>query len=197
MCQFIETIQINKGVVRNVKYHNLRMNMVRKDMFGLAQPIDLTDYIDCSISDDVVKCRVVYDSEVRNVSYAPYVMRKVNTLKIVYDNEIDYHYKSINRDCLTSLYAGRGDNDDVLIIRNLLITDTSIANVALEKDGCWYTPTLPLLKGTQRAALLDNGIVKERDICVDDVYSFSCIAIFNAMIEFGSLVLDINRDTIR
>ena len=40
------------------------------------------------------------------------------------------------------------------------------------------------------------GTLKERDTPADDVYSYSRIALFNAMIDFGALVLDINRDTI-
>ena len=197
MCRFIETIRIRKGMVCNLVYHNLRMNRVRREVFGLTQPLDLADYIDCKLSDDVVKCRVVYDAEVCEVSYAPYLMRRIDTLKLVYDDEIDYRYKSTDRTSLNSLYACRGDEDDVLIVRNRLLTDISIANVALEKDGNWYTPASPLLKGTQRAALLNEGIVKEQDILVDDLYSFTRIAVFNAMIEFGSLVLDINPATIR
>lgn len=70
---------------------------------------------------------------------------------------IDYRYKSTDRKELEALYALRGNQDDVLIVRNNLLTDTSIANVALEKEGVWYTPRTPLLKGTKRALLLEQG----------------------------------------
>ena len=85
---------------------------------------------------------------------------------------------------------------DVLIVRNNLLTDTSIANVALEKEGVWYTPRTPLLKGTKRALLLEQGVLTECDIPSDEISSYSHIALFNAMIDFQSLVLEINRDTV-
>ena len=85
---------------------------------------------------------------------------------------------------------------DVLIVRNNLLTDTSIANVALEKEGVWYTPRTPLLKGTKRALLLEQGVLTECDIPSDVISSYSPIALFNAMIDFQSLVLEINRDTV-
>jgi len=94
------------------------------------------------------------------------------------------------------LQALRGNQDDVLIVRNNLLTDTSIANVALEKEGVWYTPRTPLLKGTKRALLLEQGVLTECDIPSDEISSYSHIALFNAMIDFQSLVLEINRDTV-
>ena len=95
-----------------------------------------------------------------------------------------------------ALRALRGNQDDVLIVRNNLLTDTSIANVALEKEGVWYTPRTPLLKGTKRALLLEQGVLTECDIPSDEISSYSHIALFNAMIDFQSLVLEINRDTV-
>ena len=44
MCRFIETIQIGKGIVQNIHYHNQRMNNTRKEIFGLTEPLDLLDY---------------------------------------------------------------------------------------------------------------------------------------------------------
>ena len=110
--------------------------------------------------------------------------------------EDDYHYKSTNRKELEALYVLRGNQDDILIVRNHFLTDTSIANVALEKEGAWYTPAAPLLKGTKRAWLLEQKLLRECDIPADDIYSYSRIALFNAMIDFGSLILDINQNTI-
>ena len=78
----------------------------------------------------IVKCRIVYEKEIKEIVYAPYSMREIDTLRIVYSDGINYTYKSTDREELNRLYVGRGDADDVLIVRNELITDTSIANVA-------------------------------------------------------------------
>ena len=105
-------------------------------------------------------------------------------------------YRELTGQELEALRALRGNQDDVLIVRNNLLTDTSIANVALEKEGVWYTPRTPLLKGTKRALLLEQGVLTECDIPSDEISSYSHIALFNAMIDFQSLVLEINRDTV-
>ena len=64
---------------------------------------------------------------------------------------------------LNSLFQIRQDKDDILIVKNGLLTDTSIANIALYDGNDWYTPLHPLLKGTKRAELLDKGVLKEKN----------------------------------
>ena len=41
------------------------------------------------------------------------------------------------------------EQDEILITRNGLLTDTSIANIALFNGKEWHTPKHPLLKGVQ------------------------------------------------
>lgn len=197
MCRFIETIQIRKGIVQNIHYHNQRMNNTRKEIFGLTEPLDLLDYIDVSQIGDCVKCRVIYGEEIQEVTYAAYTMRPVHSLRLVYSDLIEYQYKSLDREALNELFSLRDTQDDILIVKNNFLTDTSIGNIALEKAGIWYTPASPLLKGTKRAALLDKGVLQEKEITVDEIYLYSHMMIFNAMIDFGSLPLEINVDTIR
>ena len=82
----------------------------------------------------------------------------------------------------------REEGDDILIIKDLLVTDTSIANIAFETSGGeWITPKNPLLKGTTRARLLDEGKLKEADIRVHELRSFTKVALLNAMIDFDVL----------
>ena len=79
------------------------------------------------------------------------------------------------------------ENDDILIVRRGLLTDTSIANIALFDGKDWFTPKLPLLRGTCRTALIDNGIIKEKDIRPEELSSYSFVRLFNAMIKWGAL----------
>ena len=84
---------------------------------------------------------------------------------------------------LNKLYEKCQDADDILIVKKGYLTDTSIANIALF-DGEWKTPKYPLLKGTTRQRLLDNGKIHEDDIKVQDIGRFSKVALLNAMIDF-------------
>lgn len=140
------------------------------------------------------KCRVLYGREIEEITYAPYQMREVSSLRLIAADAVDYTYKSTNRDELNALYARRGVADDVLIVKNGYLTDTSIANVALydEKMKMWCTPSRPLLRGTRRAELMDKKIIVERDIPQVHLGEYSKIMLFNAMIDWGRIVLPID-----
>ncbi len=76
--------------------------------------------------------------------------------------------------------------EEILIIKKGLVTDTSYTNVALLKDEKWYTPAEPLLRGTQRAKLISEGKIIEQTIHLKDLHLYSKIKLFNAMMEFDS-----------
>ena len=187
MCQYVETMCAVNGIIELIDYHNERLNRTRHELFGCNDIIVLNDIIHPDNSVGCLKVRVVYDaSGVTEVSYSPYTPKKIHYLRIVTDDDIDYRYKSTNRTRLQSLASMKGDCDEVLIVRNGLITDTSYTNVAVNINDEWYTPRLPLLKGTRRASLLDKGIIKEKDIYVSDINEKSEIMLFNGMMDFGT-----------
>lgn len=192
MYQFIETIRIDGGMAGNLFYHNKRMNETRAHYWPGWPLVDLNNVLQLSPEMDGVKCRVVYGEEgVKEVSYTPYAMRMVRSLRLVTADEIDYRFKSTDRVALDLLFDKRGQQDDVLIVKKGRLTDTSIANIALFDGESWYTPKYPLLKGTKRAVLLAEGIIKESEIKREDVASFSSVRLFNALINWGSLELSV------
>lgn len=142
----------------------------------------------------IYKCRVLYGREIEEITYAPYQMREISSLRLIAADTVDYTYKSANRDELNALYARRGMADDVLIVKDGYLTDTSIANVALydEKMKIWCTPSHPLLRGTKRAELIDKRIIVEREIPQAHLGEYSKIMLFNAMIDWGRIVLPID-----
>ena len=187
MSRYIETIRIEGGQIYNLPYHNRRMNETRRNIFQVAEALDLSAYIHPETCQDRTKCRVVYEQEIVEVEYAPYAIRPVSSLHIVEDNTFSYQYKSTDRDALNRLFASRGVADDVLIVQDGLLTDTSICNIALWNGERWLTPSCPLLQGTKRASLMDEGVLFPSEIKVDDLKLYSRIRLFNAMIEFGEI----------
>ncbi len=173
-------------------YHNERMNRTRRLCLGASEPLDLVRFISPEAYIERTKCRVVYDTEIREVTYSPYHLRPVATLKLVCSDEADYRYKSTDRTVLNELFACRAEADDVLVVRQGLLTDTSICNVALWDGERWLTPVEPLLAGTHRAALLDEGVIEASSISVSDLSGFSRIRLFNALIGFGEIDLPIS-----
>ncbi|MEA2100016.1 MAG: aminotransferase class IV family protein [Campylobacterota bacterium] len=182
---FIETIKAIDGEVYNLEYHQKRYASVLNSL-GIDNIQNLSDFLNPP-KWGVYRCRLVYDSQSIEVSYHEYKKRDINLLKVIFENDIDYSLKSTNREKLDSLFDLKGECDDILIIKNLFVTDTTIANIAFYKDGTWVTPKSPLLKGTTRARLLDEGKIVEADIKVQELRGFSQVALLNAMIDFDIL----------
>lgn len=191
MSLFIETIRIENGQICNLPYHNRRMNETRRDVLCEADWLDLADYIHPEDYQERTKCRIEYDRTIRQVEYAAYQIRRISSLRLVDGGGVEYRYKSRDREALNRLFACRGSEDDVLIVRQGFLTDTSICNVALWDGAQWVTPARPLLAGTKRASLLDRGAIVPGDIREADLLSYSRIRLFNAMIDFGEIDLPI------
>lgn len=187
MCPFIETIRIENGKAVNLGFHNYRFNRTRRDIFECNLPVNLADFIRSGEYTERTRCRVEYQEEVEKVEYLPYALRPVNSLKLVTSDGLDYTYKSTDRQKLDELFGQRGEADDILIVRDGFLTDTSIANVALWNGSQWETPEVPLLEGTMRASLLGKEMIVPAAIRPQDLSRYSLIRLFNAMIGFGEI----------
>jgi len=182
---YLETIKAVDGELFHMSYHQKRYESVLEH-FGIRDIKDIKEYLSPP-QDGLYRCRLVYNIDDISVTYHRYKKRAVNSLKLIFDNDIEYSLKSTTRDNIDALFKQREECDDILIIKNLLVTDTSIANIALYRDGEWLTPKKPLLKGTTRERLLDTGKIIEADIRVQELRTFSKVALLNAMIGFDIL----------
>lgn len=179
---------------QRLPYHVARIERTLRERHGKTAPLPLEEVLKaCPAMDERVKARVLYNADgILKTEFQPYRMRLLKSLQLVDGNEADYRYKSADRSLFERLLALKGVCDDVLIVRNGLLTDTSYTNIALY-DGCqWFTPATPLLEGTMRASLLDSGMLIEKDILLSDLPHHQYIALFNAMIDMGELVLPIS-----
>ncbi len=192
MSRYIETIKLKDGEFFRLKYHQERMNQVFKLFFPEVDVINLEAYLkSCAYPlQGVYKCRIVYDSIIRNMEFSPYQIRPIHTLKLINTSIEPTIYKPENRLAIQAAFEQRGACDDVLFVRNGLLADTSYCNIALFDGQQWITPRLPLLFGTQRAYLLENKKIVEQDIPAENIEKFQKIRLFNAMIEFGALEID-------
>ena len=194
MSRLLETIKIADGQICNIAYHNRRLNRSRVAHYTVADTIDIRDHIDIPLDkrNGVYKCRVLYQSDIQQVEYHEYQIRTINSLQLVKANIIEYSHKYEDRSALLDLFQLKGEVDDILIIKRGLVTDSYYCNVALRtSDDQWITPTAPLLRGTKRQQLLDEGILSTGDISRDDLDDYSAICLFNSMIEFGEIELPI------
>lgn len=193
MHQFVETIRIEGGKALNLPLHEARMNATRVHFAPHVAPISLQKWLDdAPLSDERIKARVVYDVDgVCKTTFQTYKRREIQWLRMVEDNNISYTFKSTDRRELDRLLAFRDGCDEVLIVKNGLVTDTSFTNVAFLDGHKWFTPAQPLLNGTMRQWLLQCGELTEAQITPASLASFQRIMLFNAMIGAHELELPI------
>jgi len=183
--EFLETIKVVDGKALHLSYHQARYESVvnacsSRKLFSLETLLTNAPKV------GLFRCRVLYGCDgVVSVRYHPYTKRSVTKLKLIeVPLTFEYAKKYANRRELDALYEQREPCDDVVIVQDGLIKDTTIANIALLREGVWYTPKSPLLKGTTRQRLLDEGKIEEAQIRVDELYEYESLALMNAMIDF-------------
>jgi 4-amino-4-deoxychorismate lyase len=186
MCLLLETIKIVEHNLINLEYHQQRVNRSIRGLFNKNARINLVGEIKVPVhlGKGLFKCRVVYNHEIIKMEFLPYKQPEITTLKLVTCNGLDYYYKFENRQAITELLKLKGRCDDILILKNDLVTDTSFCNIIFSDGNNWVTPSKPLLKGTQREYLLEKGIVSEAKIKSSDIYNFNSFKLINAMIDF-------------
>ncbi len=195
MCRFVESIKLKDGIFYRLKLHQERVNKAFAVCYPDDEPISIFETLSQSLvpQEGTYKCRVVYDNFVGLLEVVPYSPRGIHSLKLVETELESYPYKLEERTGFNAAFAQRGDCDDVLLVKNGLLTDTSYCNIALYDGKSWVTPRLPLLYGVNRADLLAHEKLIEKDIHVRELKNYQKIALFNALIEFGDLELDIDK----
>ena len=185
---FIESIKYHKSLFANLTYHQQRFDATRKHFFPKAAHIDLkNNVVDFAPQDSkLYKCRVLYGENIHKIEFVPYKTKLIYSLKIIYNDTISYDFKYQDRTQLDLQYQQRGVADDILLVKKGNITDSYYANVAFSDGKKWYTPASPLLKGTQRAFLLDQKAIEETDITLRDLFKFKSIKLINAMLDWDS-----------
>lgn len=180
MCLLFETIKVANGKVFHLPYHQKRL--------GQYSSVELDTYVNTSVhlpATGTYKLRIIYTNDhVYHHTIEPYIPKKIESLKLVIDNHIDYHKKYNDRSLLNHLMVQKNENDDILIVKNGLLTDTSFANIAFFDGHQWMTPETPLLEGTCRARLIDQKIIIPTRITSKDLGLFSKFMLINAMLDF-------------
>ncbi len=193
MSRLIESINCSDGQLRNLNYHLSRMKRSITDIYNVPDFSPDFNHILSEAKkldkDITYKLRVVYDDKTMQHTFTPYEMKIVDSIKLIIDNDIAYTHKLTDRTRLDQHFQKLDGSDDFIIVKNGRLTDSYYCNIALQKDGEWHTPSQPLLKGTMRQMLLDNNMIKPANIKVSDINAYDKICLFNAMIEFESVVV--------
>ena len=189
MCLLLETIKLEHGQLCNLPYHSRRMNASRQELFPLCSPIEPQNelVVPDQCRTGLFRCRVLYRKTIEQVEFIPQQPRTFTHLKIVQHNTIDYHLKLADRSVFNQLLAQHPDADEILIVKNGLLTDCTIGNLVLYDGKNWMTPAHPLLKGTQRQKLLENNQIQPKTIKANELNNYTVLGIINAFFDLTNM----------
>ncbi len=185
MSHLFESIRLINGQVRNLKYHQQRVERAF-EFYGERCHLDLKEYFKQveMPKDGLYKLRISYNINHHKKEHAisPYKRRSIKTLKLVGLTKETYAHKFEDREFIGTYYAGKGERDDVLFHRRGKVLDTSYCNVVFYDGKDWLTPKESLLRGTMRDRLLDQGVIREGDIFVSEMGNYKKVRLINAMV---------------
>lgn len=186
MYLLLETIKILDGLPMHLQWHQERFEKSFFKLFGYTPKLKLESVVNIpdNYSEGTMKLRFLYNRDSFSINYQQYKKKEINSLQLVINNMIDYSLKYKDRNCLTKLLALKGDCDDILIVKNGLITDSSYTNIVFFDGNNWITPETPLLEGTARARLIAQKTIKEQIIKIEDLSKFKSFRLINAMMDF-------------
>jgi len=189
MYPLFETICIKNGTIQNTEWHQMRYEKSYRAYYGKPPFNNITSdiHIPDFCQEGTFKMRISYNETSKKVEFEKYILTDIRTLKIVEDNTIEYGLKYTDRTHLNALGKKSERCDDILIVKNGMITDSSFCNIVFFDGFEWITPATPLLKGSARERLLTSGRIKEQHIRMIEINGFRSFKLINAMRDFESI----------
>lgn len=182
--RFIESICLIDGVFRNLDFHRLRMEATKAAFPDIIGKINLYDFLyHLEIPQNgKFKLRIIYSKEIERFEIIPYEIKQLNSFKLIENNTIEYPFKFEDRRVFDELKNGV-DEDEIILVKNGEITDTSYSNLVFKAGTDWITPRSFLLNGTMRQSLLELQRIREETIRIADLKYFSAFKLINALMD--------------
>ncbi|CAA7196443.1 MULTISPECIES: aminotransferase class IV [Chryseobacterium] len=190
MYQFIESIKVEDQEVFLLEFHQKRVNQTFSH-FGKEDSIDLAKiYKSLKHKEDgLFKLRIAYDLDKKiRTQMIPYAIPEILDFQLIENNTFDYSFKFEDRKELEKMKT-KAKAEEIIIVKNNHITDTSFSNLLFRKGKDWYTPKSYLLNGIQRQNLLKRKEIKEIEITLQNIMEFSHFQIINALNDFDDMFI--------
>lgn len=190
MSQFIESIKVEDQEIFLLELHQKRVNQTFAH-FGKEGSIDLAKIFKNLQHDEdgLFKLRISYDLDKRvRTQMIPYAIPEIHDFQLVENNSFDYSFKFEDRKELDKMKM-KSKAEEIIIVKNNHITDTSFSNILFLKGKDWFTPSSYLLNGVQRQNLLKQKKIKETEITLQNIKQFSHFQLINAMNDFDDMFI--------
>ncbi|WP_172281457.1 aminotransferase class IV [Chryseobacterium sp. LAM-KRS1] len=190
MFQFIESIKVEDQEVFLLDLHQKRVNETFAH-FGKEGSIDLSKLFKSLNHDEdgLFKLRIAYDLDKKvRTQMIPYAIPEILDFQLVENNTFDYSFKFEDRKELEKMKM-KSKAEEIIIVKNNHITDTSFSNILFMKGKEWFTPSTYLLNGVQRQHLLKKKKIKETEITLQNIKEFSHFQLINALNDFDDMFI--------
>ncbi|MBK1894897.1 aminotransferase class IV [Chryseobacterium paridis] len=190
MFQFIESIKVEDQEIFLLDLHQKRVNETFAH-FGKEGSIDLSKLFKNLDHDEdgLFKLRIAYDLDKKvRTQMIPYAIPEILDFQLVENNTFDYSFKFEDRKELEKMKM-KSKAEEIIIVKNNHITDTSFSNLLFLKGKEWFTPTTYLLNGVQRQNLLKKKKIKEMEITLQNIKQFSHFQLINALNDFDDMFI--------
>lgn len=190
MSQFIESIKVEDQEIFLLDLHQKRVNQTFTH-FGKEESIDLGKIFNSLQHDEdgLFKLRISYDLDKRvRTQMIPYAIPEIQNFQLVENNSFDYSFKFEDRKELDKMKM-KSKAEEIIIVKNNHITDTSFSNLLFLKGKEWFTPNTYLLNGVQRQYLLKQKKIRETEITLQNIKQFTHFQIINALNDFDDMFI--------
>ncbi len=190
MSRFIESIKIEDQKAFLLDLHQKRVNQTFAH-FGKEGSIDLAKIFKNLEHDEdgLYKLRIVYDLDKKfTPQLIPYAIPEIEYFQLVENNSYDYSFTFEERKEFERMKT-KAKTEEIIVVKNNHITDTSYTNILFLKGKEWFTPTTYLLNGVMRQHLLHEKKIKETEITLQNIKEFSHFQLINAMNDFDDMFI--------
>lgn len=190
MYRFIESIKVEDRELFLADLHQKRVNETL-DNFESRMKLSVDEiFRKLGVEDNgLFKLRIVYDL---NANYTtqliPYAISEIHDFQLVENNNFDYSFKFEDRREFEKMKTV-AKTEEIVIVKNNHLCDTSFSNLLFLKGKQWYTPTTYLLNGVQRQHLLREKKIQETEITLHNLRDFSHFQLINSMNDFDDMFI--------
>ncbi len=190
MYQFFESIKIEDQKIFLLDLHQKRVDDTFSH-FGKERSINLGEIYKTLEHDEdgLFKLRISYDLQ-RNfkTQMVPYAIPEIEDFQLMENDTLDYSFKFEDRSELMNMKT-KAKAEEIIIVKDSRITDTSFSNLLFLKGKEWFTPAAFLLNGVQRQHLLKTQKIKEAEITLHNLKEYSHFQVINAMNDFDDMFI--------
>ncbi|MFL2600103.1 MAG: aminotransferase class IV [Flavobacteriaceae bacterium] len=186
MFPLFESIRIENGKIFLTEFHQKRINKTFDKLYKKENPWELKQiFSKINVPQNgLYKMKFNYSEKKYKIEFKKYLLKKIAKIKCYEINDFTYSFKFSDRRKIEYFYTKKLDCQDILMIKNGYLTDTSYCNIILFDGFSWFTPEKPLLEGVQREKLLESKMISKTKIKLNEINDFKQFRLINAMIKF-------------